>query len=147
MARRFANQLHAAAHLEFCQQGRNVEFNGTFRQVEIRRNFFVRQTLRDAGQNLFLAAGQAHLAMNGPAGFEQLVGFLNQIFQNLVFGLHQNGVVSRTLAANKAMHGEEPGCLIYGKTTVGPGLYMKMGYSRILFVKEENIAVRYGPSS
>jgi len=45
------------------------------------------------------------------------------------------------------MHGEEPGCLIYGKTTVGPGLYMKMGYSRILFVKEENIAVRYGPRS
>jgi len=45
------------------------------------------------------------------------------------------------------MHGEEPGCLIHGKTAVGSSLYMKMGYSRILFVKEENIAVGYRPSS
>ena len=44
------------------------------------------------------------------------------------------------------MHSQQPGRLIYRKTAVGAGLYMKMGYSRSLFVEEESIAVGYGTS-
>src|SRR2546429_2053001 len=55
--RRFANQLHAAAHLEFCQQGRNVKFHGPFRKVEMRSNFLVRETLRNTGKNFLFSAG------------------------------------------------------------------------------------------
>lgn len=147
MTRGFANELHAATHLEFCQQRGNVEFNGAFREVEIRGNFFVGETIRNASKNFFFAASEPHLAVNRLTGFEQLVGFLNQVFQSLVFGLDQNGVITGTLPPNKAMHREQPRSLIHGKTAVRAGLYMKMGYSRILFVKEENIAVGYGTSS
>ena len=146
MTRGFANELHAPAHLEFCKQRRNVEFDGAFREVEIGGNFFVRKTVRNASKDFFFAACQPHLAVNGLARFKQLIGFLNQVLQNFVFGLDQNGIVTGTLPPNKAMHGEEPSGLIYRKTAVGVGLYMKMGYSRILFVKEEDIAVGYGTS-
>jgi hypothetical protein len=44
------------------------------------------------------------------------------------------------------VHGEEPGCLIYGETAVRTSLYVKMGYSRIFFVEKERIAVGYGTS-
>jgi len=146
MTRGFANELHAPAHLEFCKQRRNVEFDGTFRKVEIGGNLLVRETVRNASKDFFFAACQPHLAVNGLARFKQLIGFLNQVLQNFVFGLDQNGIVTGALPPNKAMHGEEPSGLIYRKTAVGVGLYMKMGYSRILFVKEEDIAVGYGTS-
>jgi hypothetical protein len=45
------------------------------------------------------------------------------------------------------MHGQQSGGLIDRETAVGPGLYMEMGYSRVLFVKEEGIAVGDGTGS
>lgn len=121
-----------------------MELDGAFREVEIGGNFFVGETVRNAGEDFFFAAREPHLAVNGLTGFEQLVGFLNEVFQYFVFGLDQNGVIAGTLPPNEAMHSEKPGGLINGKTAVGAGLNMKMGHSRILFVKEEDIAVRHG---
>jgi hypothetical protein len=142
----FANELHAAANLEFCQQGRNVEFDGSLREVEVGSNFFVGETIRNAGKDLFFAACEPHLAVNGLTGFEQLVGFLNQVFQDCVLGLDQNSVVTWTLPPDKAMHGEQPGRLIHGETAIGAGLDVEMGNSRILFVEEKRIAAGYGTS-
>ena len=147
MTRGFANELHAAAHLEFRQQGRNVEFDGTFREIEIGSDLFIGEAIRNAGKNFLLAARQTDLTVDRLTSFEQLVSFLNQVFQNFVFGLNQNGVITGTLPSNKAVHGKQSGRLIYGKTAVRAGLYMKVGYSRVLFVKEEGIAVGYGPGS
>ena len=147
MTRGFANQLHAATHLEFCQERGDVEFYGAFREVEIGGNFLVGETVRNAGEHFFFAAREPHLTVNGLTGFEQLVRFLDQVFQDPVFGLHQNGVITGALPANQTMHGKQPGGLIYRKTAVGAGLYMKMGNTRILFVEEKRIAVGNGTRS
>ena len=144
MTRCFANEFHAATNLELCQQRRNVEFDGTLREIEIRSDFLVGETIRNAGKNFLFAAREPHLAVNGLACLKQLVGFLNQIFQDFVFSLYQNGVITGSLPPDKAVHGEQPGCLIDRKTPIGAGLYMKMGNSRILFIKKEGIAVGYG---
>src|SRR5690242_14979766 len=147
MAGGFPHKLHAAAHLEFCQEGGNVELDGAFREVEIGSDFFVGKTIRNTGKDFLLAARQAHLTMNGLASFEQLVGFLNQVFEDCVLGLYQNGVITGTLPPNKAVHGKQSRCLIHRKAAVRTSLHMKMGNSRILFVKEEGIAVGSGTSS
>lgn len=124
-----------------------MEFYSAFRKVEIRGNFLVGETIRNARKNFFLAAREPHLTVNGLAGFEQFAGFFNQVLQNFVFSLNQNGVVIGTLPPNETMHGEQPRCLIYGKSAIRASLHMKMGYSRVFLVKEKRVAVGYGTSS
>src|SRR5207248_5192716 len=92
------------AYLEFCQQRGNVKFNRSFREVELGSDLFVGATIRDAGKNFFFPASQPHLAMNGFSSLEQLVGLLDEIFENMVFCLDQNGIIAWSLAPNQTMH-------------------------------------------
>ena len=65
-----------------------MEFYGPFREVEIGSDFLVGQTLGNTGENFFFPTGETHLAMNGFPGLQQLIGLLQEVFQNVVFGLN-----------------------------------------------------------
>jgi len=124
-----------------------VKFNRSFREVELGSDLFVGATIRDAGKNFFFPASQPHLAMNGFSSLEQLVGLLDEIFENMVFCLDQNGIIAWSLAPNQTMHGKQSRRLVHRKAAVGTGLDVKMRDPRGFFTKEEDIAVGNGTRS
>jgi hypothetical protein len=116
-----------------------MKFYGSFGDVEIPSDFFVRETARDAGKNLLFPARQPYLAVNRRAS-EQLVSLLDKVLEKVVLGLDHNGVILRNLVANEAMLGEQSGRLASQKTAIRSGLDVKMDGTRIFLIQEEDIA-------
>lgn len=116
-----------------------MKFYGSFGDVEIPSDFFVRKTARDAGKNLLFPACQPYLAVNGHAS-EQLVGLLDKVLEKVVFGLDHNGVILGNLVANQAMLGEQSGRLTSQKTAIRSGVDVKMYSARVFLIQEEDIA-------
>src|SRR5260370_41246201 len=62
--------------------------------------------------------------------------------QDFVPGLNHHNVIAGGLAPHHAVHGQQSGGLIHGKTAVRSGFDMEVSRSSAFFIKKENIAGR-----
>jgi hypothetical protein len=61
-------KCHAIGYAKLGQQRRDVELHRTFRHVEFRRNFLVREVLKDSAEHFLLAATDLDAGSEGAAG-------------------------------------------------------------------------------
>src|ERR1700674_3242009 len=54
----FAGKLHPPAHAEFCEQRRNVEFDGALGKIKLGGDLLVGQAAHDAAEHLFFPASK-----------------------------------------------------------------------------------------
>ena len=115
------NKLDTAVHPEFRQQRGNAKFYGSYRDIEIASDFFVRKTAQDAGKNLPFPARRPYLAATGHSA-EPLVSLLDKVLQKVVFGLDDNRVIFGNLVRNQGVLGKQSGRLTSQETA---GLHVK----------------------
>src|SRR5260221_7745478 len=73
MTRSLTHELEAAADLELGQQGRNVEFDGAFGEIQLVGNFLVGKTAKNAIEDFLFAAGEAHGVLGAMTRFGKLL--------------------------------------------------------------------------
>ena len=127
LLRGFAHELHAAADLEFGEQGRNVELDSALGEIEFGGDFLIRETAKNAIQNLFLAACQPDTGFDAVAGIEQFLSLVGQPLETFRGGWDHDEVIARGLSAHHAVHGEQAGGVIDGEFAGRPCLDMEMG--------------------
>ena len=116
-----------------------MKLYGSFGDIEIGRDFFVRKTSRDAGKNFLFSTRQPHLVANGHSA-DQLVSLLDKVLQKVVFGRDHNREIFENFVPNQAMLGEQSGRLTSQETAIRSGLHVKMDCARVFLIKEEDVA-------
>jgi len=110
-----------------------MKFYGSYRDIEIASDFFVRKTAQDAGKNLPLAARQPYLATTGHSA-EQLDSLLDKVLQKVVFGLDDHRVIFGNLVRNQGVLGKQSSRLTSQEAAIRSGLHVKMYCAKVFLV-------------
>jgi len=78
MTRSLSHEFEATADLEFGEQGRDMKFHGALGKIQFVRDFLVGEAAKDAVEDFFLPAGEAHSVLGAVAGFQKLLSLFGQ---------------------------------------------------------------------
>lgn len=116
-----------------------MEFDGALGEVQGNGDFFVCEITREAVKDFFFTTRQPDFIVNRLADLEQFVGFFVKVFQLMLFGRDEYGVIAGRLSSNHAVHRQQTGRMVSWESTIRTGLNLKIGDTGSLFT--EKIAI------
>lgn len=114
-----------------------MKFHGPHRDIQLRRDFFIRPVAENAAQNLFLPGTQRSGAGSRPPGLQKLLCTGNQAPYERSLRRDKHFEVTRLLPPDKTLHCKNPSNVLGGKISRPTGFRTKLCHSSCLLTENK----------
>jgi hypothetical protein len=138
-SRRPPRQLRPAFDAEFAKQRRDMEFHGSHRDVQLRRDFLVCAVVHHGVQHFPLPLAQRSRAGGRSPLLQQILRACDQLVHKRRLGRDHDLEIPRVLPTDQALHRQQPRDSLYRAAEIGIRSRSKLRHSRLPLAENKQV--------